>query len=453
MMRPLLRLRPRPAATKACLLNQYQPLLKIGSRCNATAAVSETQRPRFPGATESPITTEMAFLRPSNLPLIPTYRVMNTEGVLDNPNRHPPNVTDEQALTWYKNMLTVNIMDTIMSEAQRQGRISFYMVSAGEEAVTVGSAAALGPDDVITCQYRETGVFQQRGFTLKDFTSQLFSNRNDPGKGRNMPVHYSGKVKTGVHAVASTLATQIPHATGAAYALKMEAQENPTRPPRVAACYFGDGAASEGDFHAALNVAATRACPVIFICRNNGFAISTPTSEQYRGDGIASRAIGYGIDVLRVDGTDIFAVYEATVEARRRALEDGCRPVLLEFMSYRISHHSTSDDSFAYRSRSEAEGWMKQDNPLTRLRRWLENRDLWNMEMEEQTRKQIRRDILQAVAQAENEKKPALEGIFSDVYETLSEEQIEQKADLRRLMEKYPAEYDVEDHEGGLAGL
>lgn len=89
-------------------------------------------------------------------------------------------------------------MDTIMFEAQRQGRLSFYMVSAGEEAITVGAAAALGPDDVITCQYRETGVFQQRGFTLKDFMSQLTSNKNDPGKGRNMPVHYSGKVKTGV---------------------------------------------------------------------------------------------------------------------------------------------------------------------------------------------------------------------------------------------------------------
>ena len=88
-------------------------------------------------------------------------------------------------------------MDTIMFEAQRHGRLSFYMVSAGEEAVTVGSAAALGPDDVITCQYRETGVFQQRGFTLHDFMSQLTSNRNDPGKGRNMPVHYSGKKKVG----------------------------------------------------------------------------------------------------------------------------------------------------------------------------------------------------------------------------------------------------------------
>ncbi len=233
----------------------------------------------------------------------------------------------------------------------------------------------------------------------------------------------------------------------------MEAKENPTESPRVAACYFGDGAASEGDFHGALNMAATQDCPVIFICRNNGFAISTPTSEQYRGDGIASRGIGYGIDTLRVDGTDIFAVYEATKEARRRALHNGGRPVLLEFMSYRVSHHSTSDDSFAYRTRSETESWRVKDNPLVRLRKWLENNGLWDEKLEKETRSGIRKAILAELAIAESEKKPALSAIFDDVYAELSEEQKTQKEELRRIMTKYPDEYDVESHEGGLAGL
>ncbi|MCJ1299238.1 hypothetical protein MMC08_002030 [Hypocenomyce scalaris] len=395
----------------------------------------------------------MDFLTPSKLPPIPTYRVMNSAGIMEDKTRAEPDVTNEQILTWYKNMLTVNILDSIMFEAQRHGRLSFYMVSAGEEGVTVGSAAALGPNDVITCQYRETGVFQQRGFTLKDFMSQLFSNKNDPGKGRNMPVHYSGKAKTGVHAVASTLGTQIPHATGAAYALKMEAQENPTDPPRVAACYFGDGAASEGDFHGALNIAATRDCPVIFICRNNGFAISTPTSEQYRGDGIASRGIGYGIETLRVDGTDIFAVYEATKEARRRALEGGGRPILLEFMSYRVSHHSTSDDSFAYRKPGEVDNWKTRDNPLTRLRKWLENKGLWDEKLEMQSRAGIRKAILTELAAAEKEKKPPLRAIFDDVYAELTEEAEVQRKELKRLMLKYPGEYDTDNYEGGIEGL
>jgi 2-oxoisovalerate dehydrogenase E1 component alpha subunit len=145
----------------------------------------------------------------------------------------------------------------------------------------------------------------------------------------------------------------------------MDLEEDDSKPRRVAAAYFGEGAASEGDFHGALNFAATQECPVIFICRNNGFAISTPASQQYRGDGIASRGVGYGIEALRVDGTDIFAVYEATKEARRRAVEG--RPILLELMSYRISHHSTSDDSSAYRDRAEVNLWKEAKlNPIDR---------------------------------------------------------------------------------------
>ncbi|OAL49770.1 hypothetical protein IQ07DRAFT_511161 [Pyrenochaeta sp. DS3sAY3a] len=395
----------------------------------------------------------MQFITPSAFPPIPTYRVLDSNGQMEDPDRAEPEVTNEQALTWYKNMLTVNILDSIMFEAQRHGRLSFYMVSAGEEALMVGSAAALGPRDIITCQYRETGVFLQRGFTLKDFMSQLTSNRNDPGKGRNMPVHYSGKNKVGAHAVASTLGTQIPHAAGAAYALKMNAMENPDEDPAVAVAYFGEGAASEGDFHAALNVAATRQCPVIFICRNNGYAISTPASQQYNGDGIASRGVGYGIDSLRVDGTDIFAVYEATKEARRRALRNGGRPILLELMSYRVSHHSTSDDSAAYRDAAEVKDWNARFNPLDRLRKWLEHKELWDKSMEEETRKEIRRNVLQELNAAEKEKKPALAGIFTDVYAELTEEAEAQRQEMKRIMLKYPDEYDFNQHDRGIEGL
>ncbi|KAH8650773.1 putative 2-oxoisovalerate dehydrogenase alpha subunit [Ilyonectria robusta] len=402
---------------------------------------------------ESQLTSTMNFVSPSSQPVIPTFHAMNFDGIIEVEHEYLKELTSDQVLSWYKDMMTVNILDTIMSDAQRQGRISFYMVSTGEEAITVGSAAALDAGDVITCQYRETGVFQKRGFTLKDFMSQLFSNKNDPGKGRNMPVHYSGKVKTNVHAVASTLGTQIPHATGAAYALKMNSLENPNDKPQVAVAYFGDGAASEGDFHGALNLAATRNCPVIFICCNNGFAISTPTSEQYRGDGITCRGVSYGIEALRVDGTDIFAVYLATKEARRRALEYGGRPILLEFMSYRVSHHSTSDDSFAYRTRDEVEPWKQEKNPLERLRKWLQINDLWSQDMEAQARRDIRKNILQELTIAEKEKKPRLSSIFDDVYAELTEEAEAQREEVRRLIMKYPNEYDVDEYEGGISAL
>ncbi len=268
-----------------------------------------------------------------------------------------------------------------------------------------------------------------------------------------MPVHYSGKNKVGAHAIASTLGTQIPHATGAAYALKMEALENPTDPPKVAAAYFGEGAASEGDFHGALNVAATRGCPVLFLCRNNGYAISTPASEQYRGDGIASRGVGYGIETLRVDGTDIFAVYEATREARRKALEDGGRPILLEFMSYRVHHHSTSDDSFAYRTRSEVEAWKGQAYPIARLRKWMENNKLWDDTLEQTTRKEIRSAVLKELVEAEKEKRPALKHVFTDVYAEITEEAEQQREELRRLLRRYPDEYDWHEYDGGIEGL
>lgn len=339
-----------------------------------------------------------------------------------------------------------------MFDAQRQGRLSFYMVSAGEEGIAIGSASALVPEDVVFCQYRETGVFKQRGFTLSDFMNQLFANCKDAGKGRNMPVHY-GSGKLNIHTISSPLATQIPQAAGAAYALKLQALQNPNVPQRVVACYFGEGAASEGDFHAALNIAATRSCPVVFICRNNGYAISTSTLEQYRGDGIASRGIGYGIDTIRVDGNDIFAVREVTKEARRMALEDGGKPVLIEAMSYRVSHHSTSDDSFAYRAKVEVEDWKRRDNPITRLRKWMEHQGMWDEKKEKDARSQIRRDVLKAFAEAEKEKRAPLREIFTDVYEVLSEESKGQMKELGRLLDEYPEEYDLGEFEGGRKGL
>ncbi|KAL4796827.1 thiamine diphosphate-binding protein [Aspergillus venezuelensis] len=420
-------------------------------------STSISQRPgsdrvRFPGAVNSKFTTQMAFINPMDGPGVPTYRVMDSDGVFVDKSRKKLDVSNEEVLTWYKNMLTVSIMDVIMFEAQRQGRLSFYMVSAGEEGISVGSAAALTPDDVVFAQYRETGVFQQRGFTLKNFMSQLFANANDSGRGRNMPVHY-GCAYPKTHTISSTLATQIPHASGAAYALKLQGLQNPDLPPRIVTCYFGEGAASEGDFHAGLNIAATRSCPVVFVCRNNGYAISTPTLEQYRGDGIASRGVGYGIDTIRVDGNDIFAVFEAMKTARELALSDGGKPVLVEAMSYRVSHHSTSDDSFAYRAKIEVEDWKRRDNPIIRLRKWLENEGLWNEDLEREARESVRREVLKEFGEAERELKPAIRYAFEDVYDSLTEEQREHMGELRGLLERYPEEYDLRGFEEGIKGL
>ncbi|EMD68040.1 hypothetical protein GGP41_001609 [Bipolaris sorokiniana] len=419
--------------------------------CRGVASTPTAERVLFPGALNSEFTNTMEFMHPSKAKAISTYRVMDQYGeIID--KEVGVETSDEEALSLYKNMVKLSIMDLLMFEAQRQGRLSFYMVSAGEEGIAIGSASALSPSDVIFCQYRESGVYLQRGFTLSSFMNQLFANSKDNGLGRNMPVHYGSK-ELNIHTISSTLATQIPHAAGAAYALKMQNIQNPDAEPRVTVCYFGEGAASEGDFHAALNIAATRQVPCIFICRNNGYAISTPTSDQYRGDGIASRGAGYGIATLRVDGNDIFAVRRATSHARRLALQDGGQPVLIEMMAYRVGHHSTSDDSFAYRQRVEVEDWKRRDNPITRLRKWLESRELWDEDKEKEIRSAMRKEVLRAFEEAEKEKKPSIRNAFEGVWESLTEEQRAHAEELKDVLERYPKEYDLEGFEGGIKGL
>lgn len=146
----------------------------------------------FPGAVKSAFSNNLRFEQPSTYPALATYRAIDQHGVVVDPD-FVPDLSDEEVVKLYRDMLTVSIMDLIMFDAQRQGRLSFYMVSAGEEAVSVGTASALAKEDVVFCQYREQGVFKQRGFTLSDFMNQLFANQKDPGKGRNMPVHYGSR--------------------------------------------------------------------------------------------------------------------------------------------------------------------------------------------------------------------------------------------------------------------
>lgn len=163
--------------------------------------------------------------------------------------------------------------------------------------------------------------------------------------------------------------------------------------------------------------------------------------------------MGYGIDTIRVDGNDIFAVREVVREARRRALEGGGRPVLIEAMSYRVSHHSTSDDSFAYRARVEVEDWKRRDNPIVRLRKYMERKGIWDDDKEKDTRSKLRKEILAAFARAEKEKKPSLRYTWEGVYEELTEEQRAQMERMREVVERYPGEYDLDEFEGGKEGL
>ncbi|MHA7880507.1 MAG: thiamine pyrophosphate-dependent dehydrogenase E1 component subunit alpha [Saccharospirillum sp.] len=363
---------------------------------------------------------------------IPTFRVLKQDGTLYKEAK-VPDLDKDFALKLYDDLVFIRVLDERMVGAQRQGRIPFYLASLGEEAASVGSAAALKPQDMIFAQYREQGALRHRGFTVDQFMDQCFSNERDLGKGRQMPIHYGCKALN-YNTISSPLGTQIPQAAGYAYGQKLEGLD------AVTICYFGEGAASEGDFHAGLNMAAVLNCPTIFLCRNNGYAISTPSSEQFHGDGVASRGIGYGIATLRVDGNDLLAVFAATHAAREYALEHNA-PVLIEAMSYRLGAHSTSDDPTGYRSKEEEAKWAKKD-PILRYKHWLTQKGWWNDEDEKALYARHRETILASLKEAEKRPMPKIDEIINDVYDTPTpqlQQQLKQlKAHIRIYPDKYP---------------
>nr|WP_283616465.1 thiamine pyrophosphate-dependent dehydrogenase E1 component subunit alpha [Alteromonas macleodii] len=362
---------------------------------------------------------------------IPMLQILSAEGELIE-KAVEPDLSKEEALKIFNTMHYIRVLDERMVGAQRQGRISFYLASTGEEAASVASAAALSEDDMIMSQYREQGALAYRGYTTEQFMNQMFSNKDDPNKGRQMPIHYGDK-PLNFMTISSPLGTQIPQASGYAYGQKMSGKDV------VTICYFGEGAASEGDFHAGLNMAAVLNCPVIFFCRNNGYAISTPAEEQFAGDGIASRGLGYGIKTIRVDGNDVLAIYAATKEARRIAIEEKC-PVLIEAMTYRLAAHSTSDDPTGYRSREEENKWRAKD-PIARMAKWLESKG-WFDEAENQKRvDKARQDVLAAMKSCEKTDVCAIEDIVEDVYDTAPWHLKEQLSELKAHIKKYPKMY------------
>ncbi|KAI9633062.1 putative branched-chain alpha-keto acid dehydrogenase E1-alpha subunit [Dioszegia hungarica] len=412
-----------------------KPLYVSGSAAERQAKLSRMSSPLRRGTYESWWTGEMGWFNAVSK-TIPTYRVLDEEGIPVK-NAKVPDLDKAEALKMYHTMALMPIVDNILYQSQRQGRISFYMQCSGEEATVVGSAAALREGDEIFGQYRESGALLYRGFTLKSLMAQCFGNVEDVGtKGRQMPIHYSAP-ELGFHTITSPLATQMPQAAGAAYALKLDKD----RQGDCVICYFGDGAASEGDFHAALGMNSVLGGPVVWLCRNNGFAISTPIIDQYAGDGIASRGPAYGLDTIRVDGNDTVAVLATVREARRRAVE-GKKGVLVECMTYRVGHHSTSDDSYKYRAVEEVQEWNVVDNPLHRFRAYLVSKGWWTEADEKALLAKHKKDVMHAFARAEKLPKPKLGEMFTDVWAVKKGEQVpavisEQRAELGRLLKKY----------------
>lgn len=336
---------------------------------------------------------------------IETWQFLSCEGDLS--PHFPLQIADEVVLKAYRTMVAVRHVDERMMTLQRQGIISFCLSGAGEEAAVVGSAAALEVGDWMYPQYREIGALFWRGFSIGDFVHHMFGNAKDLIFGRQMPNHFGSRALN-VVTVSSPIGTKIPHAAGAAYAMKM------LKEPTCTITYFGEGATSEGDFHAGINFAAVRKAPCIFFCRNNGWAISTPTCRQFASDGIAPKGMGYGVEAARVDGNDFFAVYLATHEARLRAIE-GHGPALIEALTYRMGAHSSSDDPSAYRKAEEVDKWQCLC-PILRLRKYLEKKGLWDEAQEKNLGEQVRQETDGAIQAAKVTPRPDIQLMVEHVY-------------------------------------
>jgi pyruvate dehydrogenase E1 component alpha subunit len=296
-------------------------------------------------------------------------------------------------------MLRSRIVDEVCFSLQRQGRLGTFSPVNGEEAAVVGSAWALDPGrDWVVPQYRELPAMLRQGFTLTKAV-QYFQGKpegNHMGEGVNvLPIQIS-------------LAAQLPHAVGLAWALRHRGLD------AVVMAYFGEGASSEGDAHEALNLAGVRRAPVVFVLKNNGWAISTPVAKQSATSSFAARAGGYGYPGELVDGNDLFAVHDAAVRAVARA-RAGEGPTLIEARTYRMGPHNTSDDPTRYVDPVVLEE-MRATDPLDRLRRYLEAQGLSDSEREAAWVAEAREEVNAAVAEAEASPGPGAAGMFDHVY-------------------------------------
>ncbi|MFO0573695.1 MAG: thiamine pyrophosphate-dependent enzyme [Polyangia bacterium] len=325
----------------------------------------------------------------------------------------------------YRGMLLVRTMDERLLTMQRQGRIGFYGEARGQEAAVIGTAAALGDKDYIVPALREAGAALYRGLPLRAYIAQLFGNTNDVCKGRQMPCHPGSRAAHYV-TMSSCIGTQLPHATGMALAAKVKGDG------AVIAGYLGDGATSEGDFHVACNFAGVWKAPVVFVCQNNQWAISTPVSVQTAAPTIAHKALGYGIPALRVDGNCVLACYTAMRYAVEHA-RSGRGPVFIEALTYRVGAHSSSDDPSRYRDESITATWKTERDPLVRARRFMLRSGLLGEADERALAEAIDAEVRAAIAAEEHAGPPRLETLVEDVYAEIPRSLREQLAEVASL--------------------
>ncbi len=307
-----------------------------------------------------------------------------------------PGLDRDELIEMARVMLLARRFDERRLKLQQQGRIGTFAPVIGQEASQVGTVSALADSDWVVPSYRESAVALWRGTSMTDlllYDAGFNEGAQVEPESRDLPI-------------AIPVGTQLPHAAGIGYVIAMRHAANGNGDENgngdgsdVVMTFFGDGATSEGDVHEALNLAALRSLPVVFVCQNNQWAISTPVAGQTASATLAQKAVAYGMPGLRVDGNDILATRVAAAEAVARA-RAGDGPTFVECVTYRMAVHTTADDPSVYRDEDEVEQWKRRD-PIDRLRTYMSNRDLAGDDDFEQLESSVSEQVADAVEQAE----------------------------------------------------
>jgi len=313
-----------------------------------------------------------------------------------------------------RHMVMTRTYDDRMQKLQRQGKMSFYMKSTGEEAVSVAAAMAMDNGDMVFPSYRQQGILFARGRDVVDMMCHCISNSRDNLKGRQLPVHYTW-AEGNFFSISGNLTTQFPQAVGYAMAAQYKGED------QIVASWIGDGSSAEGDFHGALVLASTYKAPVILNVVNNQWAISTFQGiAAGESPTFAMKGLGYGLASLRIDGNDFLAVYAATQWAAERA-RAGHGATVIESYTYRAGPHSTSDDPSGYRPKGEDEEWPLGD-PIERLKNHLINLGEWDEARHEALEIELNELVIASYKEAESfgtlhdGPLSPTETIFEDVY-------------------------------------
>jgi pyruvate dehydrogenase E1 component alpha subunit len=322
----------------------------------------------------------------------------------------------------------VRAVDQRMLKLQRAGRVGFVGSMLGQEAAMIGTGAALGPKDWMWSGLREGGAALMRGLPLSEYIAQMYGNSNDTAKGRQMCNHLQHK-GSNYPSWSSVIGTQIAHGVGAAFAAKRRGSDE------VHGIYFGDGATSSNSFHSGMNFAAVWKVPAVFVCVNNGWAISVPSSAQTAQLDYKRKALAYGMPGFNVDGNDVLACFEAMTSLVERA-RGGGGPALLVLDTYRLMGHSSSDDPTKYRDAAEVAVWEKRD-PIARFARFLEGRGVLAEGEADTIEVELVAEIDATVHREEAAPPMPLRSLVEDVYAEVPRELRRRYNDFIRVAERH----------------